>query len=148
MNCDFTFFPLSVVFSLYPFFKDGDISKYLSLYYKILMGNIIHLYGFNYFLMRMMPKMHISTPFFPLFTWILHENLQSEGSKLNYFFFSSNLLAFLYYLSHPWEPVSIQVRSLEVTFEPFLPSVVFPCPANHEALNISWTHEFSLLLRL
>ena len=87
MNCDFTFFPLSVVFSLHPFFKDGDISKYLSLYYKILMGNIIHLYGFNYFLMRMMPKMHISTPFFPLFTWILHENLKSKGSKLNSFFF-------------------------------------------------------------
>ena len=69
MNCDFTFFPLSAVFSLYPFFKDGHISKYLSLYYKILMGNIIHLYGFNYFLMRMMPK-YIAPPHFFHF---LHE---------------------------------------------------------------------------
>ena len=36
MNFDFTFFPPSAVFPLYPIFKDGHISKYLSLYYKWL----------------------------------------------------------------------------------------------------------------
>ena len=69
MNFDFTFFPPSAVFPLYPIFKDGHISKYLSLYYKILLGSIIHLYGFSYFLMRMMPK-RISPPYFFHF---LHE---------------------------------------------------------------------------
>lgn len=102
---------------------------------------------FNYFLMRMMPKYISPPPSFPLFTWTLHENLQSKGSKLNSVSFSPNVFAFLYYLSHLRKPVSIQVGSLEVGFESFLSPLVFPCPVNHEALKVSGIYEFYPLLR-
>lgn len=127
--------------------KGGHISKYLSPYYNTLLGNIIHLYGFNYFLKRMMPKYISPPPSFPLFTWILHENLQSKGSKLNSVSFSPNVFAFLYYLSHLRKPVSIQVGSWEVGFESFLSPLVFPCPVNHEALKVSVIYEFYPLFR-
>lgn len=122
MKYYFTFFPPSVVFFRYlSISKVGHISKHFYLYYYTLLGNITYI-NFNYlFLMRTILKyvsLLLSIPLFFYMNTTWESPLLRIKTKL--ICFSPNLSAFLYYLSHLIEPISIRVRGMEVVFESFL----------------------------
>lgn len=137
------FFPSSAVLFLHPFihFSNVVILANTSLFIVTFFWAILSTYmvSITYFSKRVIPKYISPPPSFSLFIWLLCETPHYKRSKLNSSSFSLNPFAFLYYLSHLMEPISTQVRSLEVALKSFLSLCQSLC---HETLNISKIYAF------